>query len=119
MARLDDLGNQHRSDGPFTAEPESLHRSREKKLAEGVRKAAQERESRKPQYCQLQYPRPPVAIREHAGRPSADGRRDQCPARNVAGLRLRYAPHAEQGGNDETIDHEIKAIEPVARICRE
>ncbi len=116
MARIDDLRDQHRADGPLAAKTQSLHGAGHEELAKVMRKAAQKSEYRKPQNRELQNARAPEPVGEHPGSPSANRRSNQCAGGDVAGLRLAHAPEREQRGNDEAVDHEIKAIQPVTQV---
>ena len=116
MTRLDGLGDQDRAHGPFAAEAEPLHGSSEQELAEGMREAAQKGERRKPQHRELQNAHSAIPIRQHAGGPAADGRGDERGARDIAGLRLAHAPKSEQRRNDEGVNHEVEAVQAIARV---
>jgi hypothetical protein len=116
MARIDDLRDQHRAHGPLAAKTESLHGAGHEELAKVMGKAAQKSEYRKPQHGELQNARAPETVGEHARGPSADRRSNQCAACDIARFGFAHAPEREQGRNDETVDHEIEAIQPVTGI---
>src|ERR1700694_3315048 len=81
-----------------------------------MRESAQKGERSEPQHGELQYTHSAESIRQDPRTPTADGGRDQGGARDVPRLSLSYTPHGNQARNDEGVNHEIEAVQAVARI---
>ena len=73
MLRPDHLGHQHRAGGPFAPEADALNGLEDQQLRIALREGAGEGGESKPQNGNLQSFDPPVAIRQRASDPPAEG----------------------------------------------
>ncbi|SOZ38585.1 protein of unknown function (plasmid) [Cupriavidus neocaledonicus] len=114
MACTDHLGDQYRTDRPFAAKPEPLQHAGHEQLLRRLGESAQEGKEAEPEHGQLQDPHAAVFVGQDAGQPAADGRADKRARGDVASLGLGHAPHQDEGGNHEGVDHVVECIDAIA-----
>ncbi|MNT27764.1 hypothetical protein D3C72_1634070 [compost metagenome] len=114
MAGADHLGDQHRADRPFAAKAQALQHARDEQLLGRIGEPAQEGEEAEPEHGQLQDPHAAVLVGQDAGQPAADGRADQRAGRDIAGFGLGHAPHENERGDHEGVDHVVEGIDAIA-----
>ncbi|MCY1228387.1 hypothetical protein D9M72_406990 [compost metagenome] len=114
VAGPDHLGDQQGTDRPFAAKAQALQHAGQEQLLGGLGEAAQERKETEPEHGQLQDPHATIFVGQDAGQPAADGRADERARRDVARLGLGHAPHQDEGGDHEGVDHVVEGIDPIA-----
>ena len=106
MLSPDHLADQHGSRRPFPAEAEPHQSAKDEKLGIALGKAAQEGEDGEPRDGDLEHAHAPDAVRQRAGTPAAEGRREQRRRADEPGVRIgdRKSPNDRRNGETEHLN---------------